>query len=84
MPLIADRIRVRLGQLSRRLGGGDWLDGAFSAGDLKMVSVLLRLRAPGLPNEFANLAAYVARSEARPDPRTRVRLRAQLASMRIS
>ena len=66
MPLIADRIRVRLGQLSRWLGGGDWLDGAFSAGDLMMVSVLLRLRALGLLDEIANLPAYVARGEARP------------------
>jgi len=57
MPLIADRIRVRLGQLSRWLGGGDWLDGAFSAGDLMMVFVL---------DEFTNLPAYVARGEARP------------------
>jgi glutathione S-transferase len=31
-----------------------------------MVSVLLRLRPSGLLNEFANLAAYVARGEARP------------------
>ena len=66
LPLGADRIRVRLGQLSRRLGDADWLDGAFSAGDLMMVSVLLRLRASGLLDEFANLAAYVARGEARP------------------
>src|ERR1700740_3304645 len=34
MPLVADRIRIRLGQLSQRLGDADWLDGAFSAGDL--------------------------------------------------
>jgi glutathione S-transferase len=66
LPLIADRIRGRLGMLSRRLGGADWLDGEFSAGDLMMVSVLLRLRASGLLDEFANLAAYVARGEARP------------------
>jgi glutathione S-transferase len=66
LPLIADRIRGRLGQLSRRLGSADWLDGEFSAGDLMMVSVLLRVRAPGLLDEFPNLAAYVARGEARP------------------
>jgi glutathione S-transferase len=41
-------------------------DGAFSAGDLMMVSVLLRLRASGLLDEFPNLADYVARGEARP------------------
>jgi glutathione S-transferase len=66
LPLIADRIRNRRKQLSARLGEADWLDGAFSAGDLMMVSVLLRLRASGLLDEFPNLAAYVARGEARP------------------
>jgi glutathione S-transferase len=66
MPLVQDRVRNRLGQLSRRLGDADWLDGAFSAGDLVMVSVLLRLRASGLLDEYPNLAAYVARGEARP------------------
>ena len=49
-----------------RLGDADWLDGAFSAGDLMMVSVLLRLRVSGLLDEFPKLAAYVARGEARP------------------
>ena len=66
LPLIAGRIRDRLKQLSARVGKFDWLDGAFSAGDLMMVSVLLRLRASGLLDEFPNLTAYVARGEARP------------------
>jgi glutathione S-transferase len=66
LPLVADRLRVRLKQLSARLGNADWLDGAFSAGDLMMASVLLRLRASGILDEFPNLAAYVARGEARP------------------
>ncbi|MFC5743743.1 glutathione S-transferase family protein [Dyella tabacisoli] len=66
MPLVADRIRQRLGQLSTRLGDAEWLDGAFSAGDLMMVSVLLRLRLSGILDEFPKLAAYVARGEARP------------------
>jgi glutathione S-transferase len=66
LPLVEDRIRGRLKQLSARLGDADWLDGAFSAGDLLMVSVLLRLRASGLLDEFPTLAAYVARGEARP------------------
>ncbi|HEY8074454.1 MAG TPA: glutathione S-transferase family protein [Labilithrix sp.] len=65
-PLVEDRVRGRLGPLSARLGGADWLEGAFSAGDLLMVSVLLRLRSSGLLDEFPNLAAYVARGEARP------------------
>src|SRR5436190_14875746 len=66
LPLVEDRVRERLGQLSVRLGDADWLDGAFSAGDLMMVSVLLRLRASGLLDEYPSLAAYVARGEARP------------------
>jgi glutathione S-transferase len=66
LPLVADRVRARLAQLVRRLGEADWLDGRFSAGDLLMVSVLLRLRPSGLLDEFATLAAYVARGEARP------------------
>jgi glutathione S-transferase len=66
LPLVKDRIRDRLVKLSARLGDADWLDGAFSAGDLMMVSVLLRLRASGLLDEFPKLAAYVARGEARP------------------
>lgn len=66
LPLVEDRVRNRLGQLSRRLGDADWLDGAFSAGDLMMVSVLLRSRASGLLDEYPNLSAYVARGEARP------------------
>jgi glutathione S-transferase len=66
MPLVQDRVRDRLKQLSARLGDAQWLDGGFSAGDLMMVSVLLRLRASGLLDEFPGLAAYVARGEARP------------------
>ncbi len=66
LPLVADRIRHRLVQLSARLGEAEWLDGAFSAGDLMMVSVLLRLRPSGILDEHRSLAAYVARGEARP------------------
>jgi glutathione S-transferase len=66
LPLVADRVRERLKQLAARVGDGDWLDGAFSAGDLMMVHVLQRLKPSGILNEFPNLAAYVARAEARP------------------
>ena len=66
LPLVMDRIRARMGPLSDRLSDADWLDGAFSAGDLLMVSVLLRLRMSGILDEYPNLAAYVARGEARP------------------
>jgi glutathione S-transferase len=66
LPLIKGRIGARLDSLSARLGDADWLDGAFSAGDLMMVSVLLRLRPSGMLSEYPKLAAYVARGEARP------------------
>jgi glutathione S-transferase len=66
LPLIEDRIRVRLGDLSSRLGDSDWLDDAFSAGDLMMVTVLRRLDGSGLLEEHPNLPAYIARGEARP------------------
>jgi glutathione S-transferase len=66
LPLVKDRIRTRVAQLAARLGAADWLDGDFSAGDLMMVSVLLRLRPSGLLDEFPTLAGYVARGEARP------------------
>lgn len=66
LPVVEDRVRNRLRQLSARLGDTDWLDGGFSAGDLMMVSVLLRLKSSGMLDEYPNLAAYVARGEARP------------------
>lgn len=66
VPMVEERIRGRLGQLSSRLGGADWLDGAFSVGDLLMVSVLLRLKSSGMLDEYPNLCAYLARGEARP------------------
>jgi len=64
--MVESRIRTKLADLSARLGSADWLDGAFSAGDLMMVEVLRRLAGSGLVEEFPNLAAYVARGEARP------------------
>jgi glutathione S-transferase len=66
LPLVKQRVRDRLDSLSARLGDAEWLDGTFSAGDLMMVSVLLRLRMSGLLDEYRNLADYVARGEARP------------------
>jgi len=64
--MLEDRVRVRLGQLSSRLGDSEWLDDAFSAGDLLMVTVLRRLIGSGTLEEYPNLSAYVARGEARP------------------
>jgi glutathione S-transferase len=66
LPLVKDRLGDRLDQLSVRLGDADWLDGAFSAGDLMMVSVLLRLKPSGILDQYPTLAAYVGRGEARP------------------
>jgi glutathione S-transferase len=66
IPLVMDRIRARFLQLAAHLGDRAWLDGEFSAGDLMMVHVLLRARPSGVLDEFPNLAAYVARGEARP------------------
>ena len=64
--VLEESIRKRLAGLSDRLGDADWLDGAFSAGDLLMVTVLRRLHGSGMLEEHPNLAAYVARGEARP------------------
>ena len=66
LPLVEDRVRGRFKQLAARLGSAEWIDGGFSAGDLLMVSVLLRSRASGILDEYPSLAAYVARGEARP------------------
>lgn len=65
LPMLEDRIRVRLGELSVRLGDADWLDGAFSAGDLMMVGTLRRLESSGLLAEYPNIVAYVERAKAR-------------------
>jgi glutathione S-transferase len=66
LPLVEGRFRARLEQLSARLGDAEWLDGAFSAGDLMMVGVLFRAKGSGIVGEYSNLSAYVARGEARP------------------
>ena len=66
LPILDDRVRVRLGELSGRLGDADWLDGTFSAGDLLMVTVLRRLEGTDILKEYPNLSSYVARGEARP------------------
>jgi glutathione S-transferase len=65
-PILQDRVRQRLDQLAERLGDAEWLDGAFSAGDLLMVTVLRRLDGSGLLELYPNLCAYIARAEARP------------------
>lgn len=66
LPILQARVRDRLNELSSRLGNADWLDGEFSAGDLLMVTVLRRLYASSMLEEYPNLSAYIARAEARP------------------
>lgn len=66
LPLVEDRVRDRLKQLSARLGDADWLDGAFSAGDVMMAHVLQRLKTSGLLDEHSNVSTYVAHAEVRP------------------
>jgi glutathione S-transferase len=66
LPLVEERIRTRLDELSSRLGDSGWLDDAFSAGDLLMVQVLRRLDGSGILDEYPNLSAYVAGGKARP------------------
>jgi glutathione S-transferase len=65
LPMLDERVRARLGELSSRLGRLEWLDGAFSAGDLLMVTVLLRASKWGALENYPNLSAYLARGEAR-------------------
>jgi glutathione S-transferase len=66
LPILDDRVRGRLDELSSRLGDSDWLDGGFSAGDLLMVTVLRRLSGSAILEDYPNLSAYIARGEARP------------------
>ncbi|NLS21114.1 glutathione S-transferase family protein [Rhizobium sp. P40RR-XXII] len=66
LSMVDERIRQRLTELSNRLGSAEWLEEAFSAGDLMMISVLLRLKDSEILQDYRNLSAYVARGEARP------------------
>jgi glutathione S-transferase len=64
--IVEDRARRPLRELSSRLGDAEWLDSAFTAGDLLMMAVLFRAKGSGILDEYPNLAGYVARGEARP------------------
>ena len=66
LPMLEDRVRTRLDELSAHLADDDWLDGAFGAADLLMITVLRRAQAAGMTDDYPNLAAYIARAEARP------------------
>lgn len=64
--MLVARVHRRLRDLAEHLGGRDWLDGAFTAGDLMMVTVLRRLQGSEILGEHPALGAYMARAEARP------------------
>lgn len=66
LAILDERVHVRLRELSSWLGRAEWLEGTFSAGDLLMVTVLRRLHGSGLLEKYPDIAAYVARGEARP------------------
>ena len=66
LPIMEDRIRRRLDDLSRRLGDAHWLDGAFSAADIMMVTVLRRAENMDILEDYPSLCAYIARGQARP------------------
>jgi glutathione S-transferase len=66
LPIVQERARKMLGDLSTRLGDAEWLDGNFSVGDLMLAAVLFRAKGTGILDQYPNLLAYVARSEARP------------------
>jgi glutathione S-transferase len=66
LPLVKNRVRDRMSQLARRLGDAEWIEGDFSAADLMLIEVIIRLKPSGMLDEFPILAAYVARGEARP------------------
>lgn len=66
LAMIIEQVRDRLSDLAASLGDTEWLCGDFSAADVMMILVLRRLDGSGIVHEFPNLAAYVARGEARP------------------
>lgn len=65
-PSAEEFLMRRLGALSKRLEGREWLEDRFTAGDLMMVTVLRDLRHRDFMAEFPVLDAYVKRAEARP------------------
>ena len=65
-PQVIEKIQARLKHVSDALGEQEWFEGRFSIADIMMVTVLRNLRHTTLVAEQPNLAAYVARGEARP------------------
>jgi glutathione S-transferase len=66
LPMLEARLRQRLDDLATWLGDKDWLEGDFGAGDIMMVCVLRRPASAMLLSDYPQLAAYLARAEARP------------------
>jgi glutathione S-transferase len=64
--LVRPFAEMRLTQLSKALGGQDWLEGRFTLGDLLMIDVLRTQPPPELLAAHPNLAAYVERGTSRP------------------
>jgi glutathione S-transferase len=65
LAMINERVRVRLRDFSARLGSADWLEGDFSAADILTITTLRWLHGSDELEKFPNVAAYVARGEAR-------------------
>ena len=65
-PKFLERLNSRLKCLSDALGDKEWLEERFTIADLMLVTVLRQLRSGKTVDQFPNLAALVARGEARP------------------
>ena len=65
-PGAVDFVRLKLKRVADWLGDKEWLEDHFTIGDLMMASVLRIPRHTALVAEQPNLAAYLARAEARP------------------
>jgi len=65
-PAVVEAVQARLGALSARLDGRDYLLGRFTAADVLMASVLRFLRHTDLVAGFPLVDAYLKRCEARP------------------
>lgn len=65
-PQVLEQATKRLEQLAAYLGGRDWLESEFTAGDLMMIAVLRVFDGTPALEPLPTLAAYVKRGEARP------------------
>jgi glutathione S-transferase len=65
-PMVVEAVRKRLAALEDWLGGRDYLEDRFTAGDLLMTTVLRVLRHTDIVSARPALQAYQARCEARP------------------